>query len=214
MHRAKILAELKKKFPGLSVEFLGLIAIQLESKVTEESQIEGVVTGLDNSPIAIPVLAADFQKEGDKRVTAAQKKWKEENPANPELPKPEPIPNPPKPEDANSQLLKAISDLRTEVTTMRQRESQKTLSEKLATKVLEKKIPARFLKGRTVEKEEDLDTVVAEIEQDFNDTKQEFINEGLGNSTTPSSGITTTKSTTVDADITAWANKGKDTAKK
>lgn len=215
--RSKILAKLVEKFPGLSKEFLGLLSIQLEKKVTEESQIEGVLTGLDSLPISVSDLAAEFQKEGDKRVTAAQKKWKEENPDKPD-PKPDPKPNPdPKPGDANAELLKEIREMRQEMTTLKTQQLQKTLSEQLTAKLKEKKIPLHLAKGRTVEKAEDLDTVFGEIEADYNEIKQGFVDEGLSGSSNPNraeGGPVNTSN--IDKDIADWGKKTnpvKETAK-
>ena len=207
--RAKILVELRKKFPGLSVEFLGLLAIKLESKVTEESQIEGVVTGLDNLPIPVTELAAEFQKEGDRRVTAAEKKWKTENP--PKDPKPDPTDPPadPKPGDANALLMKELKELRNDFNNLKTQSTQKSLSEKLHAKLTEKKIPVKLAIGRKLEKDEDLDTVLGEIEADYSELKQGFIDQGLLSATIPPKGETTLRTDNADNDIKSWAQSKK-----
>lgn len=206
--RSKILAKLKEKFPGLSAEFLGLLAIQMEKKVTEESQIEGAVTALDNLPIPVTELAAEFQKEGDKRVTAALKKWKEENPDKPD-PKPDPKPNPdPKPGDANAELLKEIREMRAEVATMKTQQLQKSLGEQLTAKLKEAKIPLHLAKGRTIAKTEDLDTIFGEIESDYKEIEQGFIDRGLASATPPIGGHGGPVNTSnIDKDIVDWGKK-------
>lgn len=186
--RSKILAKLKEKFPGLSEKFLGLLATQMEKKVTEDSQMEGALAALDSLPIPVTELAAEFQKEGDARVTAAQKKWKEENPGKTDPPKTDPPPTDPKPGDANAELLKEIREMRQEMTTMKSQATQKQLSERLTAKLTEKKIPLKLASGRKLEKEEDLDAVLAEVESDYAELKQGFIDQGLLSSTPPKSG--------------------------
>ena len=70
-HKAKILAQLVKDYPGLSKHVLGLIADKLAAKVTDESEIEGAIAELENTPISIKDYADFLQKETDRRVAAA-----------------------------------------------------------------------------------------------------------------------------------------------
>ena len=61
-----------------------------------------------------------------------------------------------------------------------------------------------FLKGRSIEKEEDVYTLVTEIEGDFQAVKQTMVNQGVVIDVPISSVSTAVK---VDADIEAWAAK-------
>lgn len=207
--RSKILAKLKEKFPGLSAEFLGLLAIQMEKKVTEEGQIEGAVTALDNLPIPVTELAAEFQKEGDKRVTAAQKKWKEEHlDIDPDKDKDKnKDKTPPKDGDANAELLKEIREMRQEMTTMKSQQLQKSLGEQLTAKLKEAKIPLHLAKGRTIEKTEDLETIFGEIESDYKEIEQGFIDRGLASATPPVGGHGVVNTSNIDKDIVDWGKK-------
>lgn len=184
MYRVKILAELVKKFPGLSKEFLGFIASKLEPKVTEETQIEGVINELDNSPISIPDQAGFFQKESDRRVTEAQTKWKKENPIPPS--KKKKGEDDPEEDDENepatgtaAAIKKLQEDLDKRFAELDKKSLQVSLTEKLHTKLKEKKIPLVLAKGRNVESEEALEALVAEIEADHLEIRQGLSDQGL-----------------------------------
>lgn len=212
MLRGKILAELKKKFPGLSNEFLGLLAISLEKKVTEESQIEGAITELDNSPIPVTELAAHLQKEGDRRVTDAEKKFRagktgtEQRTDNADAGKDN--------LDPENPLTKTVQELQKMVTQLVQNQSKQSIGEKIQARLKDKKIPAQFAKGRTVEKEEDLDNLITEIEADYTEMKQGLINEGVLSMPSPVAGVAGLKTDNVDADIKNWSLKNQPVAAK
>lgn len=205
MYKEKILAELRKKFPGLPANILGLIADKLSARATEESQIEGLVTELDNLPISITDYAAFLQKEGDRRVTEAEKKWKEKNPDNPNPTDDKDKKDPP----PNNPLAKEMEELRKEFLALKQEKTQTELTTQLHAKLKEKKIPVQFAKGFTVDKAEDLDTVLESVEQHYTNTRQEMINSGLISSEAPVGGGTTLKTDNVEADIKGWAGAGK-----
>lgn len=198
--REKILAQLQTKYAGVPKQFLGLWADKLAVKVTEEGQIQGVIDELDNLPVSITDLATEYQREGDRRATEAMKK------------KPTDQPQPPaggqqqQQQDSNP-VLAEIQALKSELAEFKKGQQQEFLGKQLAAKAAAKKIPAVFLKGRTVEKEEDLDTVLAEVEADFNVVKQDFANQGLLSTTPPVGGSPTRTADSIKADIAAWAKK-------
>jgi len=209
--REKILAALNKKYLGLSKKVLGLVADKLATTVTEESQIEGAVAGLDNLPITLKEFADFVQKDGDARVTEAlnkkTKKGAGDNDSDDD-PKDEPAAG------SNAALAKQIADLAKLVQGVVQKDTQKTLTEQLHAKLTEKKIPLHMAKGRVIEKAEDLDTTVAEIETNFTELKQELANQGFGSVTTPAGGVSsvgTAGAKAADADIDAWSKAGKAT---
>jgi hypothetical protein len=205
--RDKILAELNKKYLGLSKKVLGLLADNLVKTVTEESQIEGAVAALDNLPITPKEYAEFVQKEGDARVTEALKKAKPEKEAgdNDDPPKDES-----NPADPNAKLMKMITDLSNKVDGFQKEKVQTTLSQKLQAALTEKKIPLQLAKGRVIEKEEDLETALADIEADWTTIKQENANAGFSSTSTPvGGGVNTVKPDAAAADIKSWADKGK-----
>lgn len=208
-YRAQVLAELKKKFSGLTDYFLGFWADKISAKITEETQIAAELTKLDDLPVSLPDLEKEYQKNADYRVKEALKKQKgSDAPDNDDDKKSDDK------KDDKPDWSKQFADLQKQFTQLQAQQTQRSFSERLAKVATDKKIPAQFLKGKIVEKEEDFDTLVAEIEKDYNDVKQSFIDEGFGNSKTPALGVTESKSANIDADILAWANQGKTPEKK
>jgi hypothetical protein len=209
--REKILAKLKAKFSGLPIAFLGLFADKMATTVTEEDKIDGAIATLDTLPVPLPDLAADWQKEGDRRVADAKKEWDKKNPKPPGPGKTDPPTNEPPETDPNKILLQTVQNLAKQVEEMRTHTTQKTLAEKLHAKLAEKKIPLVYAKGRIPEKEEDIETLVAEIEADHQAVKQDLINQGFSQQTPPVGGESAIQKPTgkEDADIHKWAEQRK-----
>ena len=194
----KIKARLKEKFSGvnLSQARIDAIADKLSSKITEESDIDARLDELnDLHPFA------EIAKYDDWQRTKAQKK--------PDNPKPQPQ-NPPADPQDEPDLKTMFQDLKKELDSLRKEKRTESLQKKLADKIAEKKIPAILLKGRSVESEDQLETVLAEIEADHNAYKQDLINQGFSQTSAPaggSGGKLTEKQ--IDAEIAAWAGKDK-----
>jgi hypothetical protein len=207
--KSKILAELVKKFPGLSKVLLGLIADQLAEKVTEESGIDQAITDFDNA-VSIKKLATEFQKEGDRRVTDAKKEWDKKNtkPADDDTDDDDD-------QDDDQNKAKSKKDKKPKsdeppswakglIETV-----QKLTKEKVQSSILEqaraklKGVPEKFWNKRTLpEKDEDLETFVAEIEADWKELKQDDNNLGFESQTTPVNGVTTdANSSVIKSDI-------------
>ncbi|MEX6691252.1 hypothetical protein QTN47_27330 [Danxiaibacter flavus] len=205
--KQKLLAQLIVKYPGVSRIFLGLYADKLSAKVTEESQIQGVIDELENLPISIPDLAAEFQKEGDRRVTEAQKKAAEKKPG--EGGKTEEDKTDPKTDDTAT-LLKTLLQ---EVQTLKADKAKTSMQTKAAEKL--KDIPARFYDKRALpEKDEDLEAFVQEVNDDYNAFRQEMVDKGLAINTPPAGGKSAASATTVDPDIVAFGKKQSESVKK
>jgi hypothetical protein len=207
--REKILAQLAAKWPGVSKKFLGLWADKLVPKVTEESQIQGVIDELEKLPVPITDLATEYQKEGDRRVTEAEAAWKKKVPAPADPGKTDPDPKDPPPDDMPAwakQLMGAVTALQKDRT-------HTSMASRMAEKL--KDVPAGFYKGRALpDKEEDFETFVESVQKDWTDFRQEQITAGLMTQTPPAGGSGGTNppannSKVVDADIAAWAQKGK-----
>lgn len=181
--REKLLAKLKAQYPGLSNTLLGLLADKGLAKVTEDSQIEGYIAELE----ALPISPKDFQVEGDRRVTDAQRKWDDEH-KKPEPPKPAEEPK----KDDNDPLQKRLDELDAKLAAFEAKENKVKAQEKLSKALSDKKIPAVFAKGRVVEKEEDVETILAEIETDFTAFKQDLTDQGLYGATAPVGGASVT----------------------
>lgn len=181
--KEKILIELKKKYSGLSNELLGHIATSMATKVTADDQIQGAIDELDKMPISIPDYAAFLQKDGDKRVSEATRtheqtlrskydfKEKGSGHAN---------------DDAKDDVIKTqLATLLKKIDELEKKGEQQALHTEFMSKLSKRKIPAAFAKGRTVESAEQIDSLLDEIEADYNTVKQEMVNEGLGGNEPP-----------------------------
>jgi len=202
--RDKILTNLLTKYPGVSKRFLGLWADKLSAKVTEESQIEGVINELDNLPISIPDLAAELQTEGDRRVAAATKKIQTTTSNNPKTE------DETKSDDDTPAWAKSLMQ---EVQTLKQEKSQTSIQQKITEKL--KDVPAVFYKGRIPASEDQIDIAAKEIQDDYTAYKQDQINGSGGNP--PKTGIGfqggNATAAAVLADIEGWNPQGKVLAK-
>jgi|GEM_PF-2027896 len=203
MLKYKILAKLQKKFSGVRKDLLGLVADKMAIKVTEENEIDAAIEALDDLPISITDFANQMQQEGDRRYAAGKKdaKPKEEHPneddPNEDDPQ-DPPPPPKKPGKGNNQggnqnselakLTQMVANLTTQFTAMQQSGTQKTIAEQIAAKAKVKGIPAIFVKGRMVEKVEDIDGLIEEIAVDYAAHQQELANQGWAQATPPAGG--------------------------
>lgn len=205
--KEKILQALKTKYTGVQALVLDRVADELAKTVTDEATIETAVGGVGG---LITTFNSILQSEGDRRATEASKTAVGNYEKQHNLKEGKPI-EAPKPADPNdvativaNAVKAAVEPLQNEINQFKQKGSTEALTGKLKAKMAEKKIPEAFLKGRTIESEEKLDSVLSEIEADFTDVKQNLINEGVvveppkGSVGNPSS---------VDADIEAWAGK-------
>lgn len=207
--KEKILQALKTKYTGVQSLILDRVADELAKTVTDETTIETAVGGVGG---LITTFSSLLQSEGDKRATSAvataisgyekQHNLKEGKPIE--------APKQPEPGDISAivaQAVKAaIEPMQHKLNQYETKGATDVLVGKLKAKMADKKIPETFLKGRTIETEEMLDTVMAEIETDYTAVKQNLVNEGVVVELPKQSiGIPSA----VDADIKAWADAKK-----
>jgi hypothetical protein len=201
--KEKILQLLRAKFQGTHNVVLDRVADHLSQTVKEESELETAIAGVE--PL-VKSFSEVLQSETDRRVTDAQKKaidnfrqkhGLDENGKPIQKPNPEP-PGGGQTPPQNPELKK----LQERLEAFEKKEKQGELMNSLKQKLKEKKIPEAFIKGRTVESEDQIDNVLKEIETDFNGVKQHFINEGVLTETPPDplGGIDK-----ADEEIAAWA---------
>ena len=203
--KEKILAALRSKYPSTPAALLDRIADQYVNTVTDET-LETVIAsdGVKN-------LLAFFQTETDRRATEAtrtavanyekQHNLKEGKPASAEPPKPTDDPN--TPEWAKT-ILKQNQELTTKLQQLEKGTVTSGLMDRVKAKLTEKKIPDAFLKGRSIEKEEDVDALITEIEGDYALVKQDMVNKGVVIDV-PAASASSAAPAKVDADIEAWA---------
>lgn len=187
--KQKILAKLVAKYSGLSKEFLGLLATEMAKKVTEESGIDTAITELDNAPISIETLAAEFQKEGDRRVNDAKKEFTK-NPPKPDKTE-EPTKSTPsndKPADDMPAWFKGWSEKQEQrIAAIEKDKVQGSMQARLKEKL--KDIPEKFYARIPLpEKEEDFEAFVEGIQNDWNEISDGKIVDKLTNGTKPING--------------------------
>lgn len=169
--KEKILAALKTKYSSLGFDASALEQMSefLGQFVNDETGIEPAVNGAETT-------LKTFQSLIDKRVTDAVTKVKAE-------PKPEPKTEPktePKAKTENDPPEWA-KGLMAKIETLERRETQQAMTAKVRAALNEKKIPESFIKGRSlsIEKEEDVDTLVKQIETDYTVFRQDLVNQGI-----------------------------------
>jgi phenylalanyl-tRNA synthetase alpha subunit len=202
--KEKILAALRAKYPGTQAALIDRVADTMAGTVTDETQIETIISG-----DGVKNLLTFFQSETDRRATEATKtavanyeKQHNLKDGKPSTGNPEPPAD--TPEWAKT-LIKQNQELAAKVQTLEKGSVTSGLMDRVKAKLTEKKIPGAFLKGRTIEKEEEIETLVSEIETDFQAVRQEMVNQNL---VVDVPANPTPASTKVDADIEAWANSG------
>lgn len=165
MFRRQILAQLRKANPGVPEKVLGLLADKLVAKVTAEDQIEGAIDELvDSMPFTVKEFSDFVQKEGDRRVTEATAKKPVTTKTGDDAPAGG---DEPEPTTEVGQLKKMIGDLTQVVTGLVKEKTTSSIKSKMEAQLAEKKIPAFLLKGRVPEKEEDMEAILTEIEEDW-----------------------------------------------
>lgn len=196
-----IQTKLEVKYPGLSKVFLGLIASQMATKVTEESGIDAAIAELDNAPISIATLAGEFQKDGDRRVADARKEWDKKNPKPNEtqhndIPKQDP--------DAPEWAKALIEQNKAMSAKMEALESGRTAEHNAARLVgilKEKKVPESYynvaITGRSFKDASEAEAYAVQVAEAYGKYSQEQINTGLKDQPAPVMGVVTDAKTDV-----------------
>lgn len=167
--KEKILPALKTKFKdfGFSAKTLEQVAEYLGQSVQDDTAIEPAVNGAE-------ILLKAFQSEIDKRVAAVTPKPDPKPEPKPE-PTPEPVNN--KPEDA---LAKALEQINKRLEMFERKEQAAALQGKVNAALKEKGIPESFYRGRvTIDKPEDIENVIKQVDEDFTAMRQELVNSGV-----------------------------------
>ena len=177
--KEKILQQLRAKFQGTHNVVLDRVADHLSQTVKDESELETAIAGVE--PL-VKSFSEVLQSETDRRVTDAQKKaidnFRQKHGLD-ENGKPIQDPDFEKKDDPTPPQNAELKKLQERLEAFEKKEKQGELMNSLKGKLKEKKIPESFIKGRTVESEDQIDTVLKEIETDFAGVKQHFINEGV-----------------------------------
>lgn len=172
----KILAALKTKFQnlGFTEKAFGGVADYLAATVTEETQIETAIGGVE------PLLKA-FQGDIDTRVTSALAKQKAEQEKKPDAAAEAAAKAAAEAAAKASDMPQWAKDMQAKLEAYERKEQQAVISAKLTAKLKEKGVAESFLKhaNLAVTSEADIDTIATKVEQDWVEFKQDLINQGL-----------------------------------
>ena len=188
--KEKILQFLKTKLTGVQESYLAGVAESYSKTITEEAQIETVLS--DGVIDAIKLSATQIQAEGDRRANDAvktavenfRKKHNLDENGNPIQQQQQKQNDPNEPEWFKTYREKQdqeIEALRKKQEENEKKETVSALTAKVKAKLVEKKVPESFLKGRNleVENEEQIDTLVSQIEGDYTTFHQDLVNQGV-----------------------------------
>lgn len=180
--KGKILVALKTKYKtfGFGDKAFDGMADYLSKTVTEESQIETAISGVEG-------LLKAFQGDIDTVRNEKSGLQKQLDELKTKIENPNPNPKPEEKKDDVPAWAQALIDsnksLLTEVSTLKQEKLQATRQEQIMAKAKEYGIPKNYAKRCAIKDDEDLDVY-------FKDLKQEFANDGFEGVTPPESAET------------------------
>lgn len=192
----KILAYLKTRLNGVSNTYLEGVAKQWGKTITEEAQIETVLT--DGVIDSIKYSATFMQTEGDRRATEATttsvKTYEEKHKLKDGKPIDKADPEPDKTKGIDTKgtdaeaikkiVAEAVAPLKEEVEGYRKAATGKVIKQKLVDKLKEEDVTDEditafnLLAGVTVEKEEDIESVATQIKDKLATQKQVLVDSG------------------------------------
>lgn len=172
--KEKILAKLVEKYKGLPKRFLETWAVKLTTKVTDETQIEDTVNGLDNMPMTMQELAQEFQREGDRRVSEVRKPTQSQQQQQQDQLNDDSGFG----EDAPEWFKKTMTPLMQKIVSLEQDRTKETITSTIKSKL--KDVPEVFWSKRVLPtKSEDVETFITEINTDWGALTQDSTNSGL-----------------------------------
>lgn len=180
--KGKILVALKTKYKtfGFGDKAFDGVADYLSKTVTEESQIETAISGVEG-------LLKAFQGDIDTVRNEKSGLQKQLDELKTKIENPNPNPKPEENKDDVPAWAQALIDsnksLLTEVSTLKQEKLQATRQEQIMAKAKEYGIPKNYAKRCAIKDDEDLDVY-------FKDLKQELANDGFEGVTPPESAET------------------------
>lgn len=180
--KGKILVALKTKYKtfGFGDKAFDGVADYLSKTVTEESQIETAISGVEG-------LLKAFQGDIDTVRNEKSGLQKQLDELKTKIENPNPNPKPEEKKDDVPAWAQALIDsnksLLAEVSTLKQEKLQATRQEQIMAKAKEYGIPKNYAKRCAIKDDEDLDVY-------FKDLKQEFANDGFEGVTPPESAET------------------------
>lgn len=207
----QLLASLRTRFDGVQDAILKRVAEkfgQSLSKTSTEDDIQGVVDEVTFQDV--------LESYGDSRATEAsrtavnnfKKKQGIQDRQEPEKPQDQDDDFPSDAPKWAQSLIQQNQELSKKLEGLEKEGKRKTLIEKVHEKLNkgDKKVPSSFWKNRSiqVENEDEIDSIVDQIREDFSAVRKELIAEGLSDDPKVSLGGISTQ---VEKDIEKWASK-------
>ncbi len=152
---------LHKKFPDLTEEK------DHDEKLDErydEAELKEIAALDDHQRAKEAKDKKDKENKDKKEADAAKPKSKDDDPPE---------------EDWKQAMDKQIKELSDKLAQSEKKELQSRLYQKFLDKLKDEKIPLSFAKGRTIESEDQIETLLTEVKADWTEVSQEFSNNGL-----------------------------------
>lgn len=181
--KEKIFAALKTKYNGVQDAILNRVAGKLSETVTTEDQVQTAVDGVTFQNVLESYGDYRATEASNSAVTNYEKKHGIKDGKAIQQPNPGGDPNPKAPEDAPDwakAIIQQNQELSQKVANFEKKGVQENLIGKVQKILSDKKIPTSYLKGRTIEieNEDQIETVASQIEKDYAEFKQELVNTG------------------------------------
>jgi hypothetical protein len=180
MLREKILEQLKAKNSGVSQRTLDTIADRLSNLVKEEKEIEGAITEFEKY---MPVKSFEdaLKRESDMRVTDAVKTFENNLKQKFDFVEKGKTPDQKKTDEPDSMkvLIDKMAEMEKRFEDQQNTYRQQSLRATAVSKLKEKKIPEYLLKGYDIKTDQEIDSVIQQVESDYNKIKQEMVNSGI-----------------------------------
>ena len=182
--KEKLLALLVAKFAGVSEAMLEGIATKKAGSVSDESQLQSIVDGIDFGQVLQSNLDSKITDSNKKAIQNYEATHKLKNGKPVENPNPDPNPGG-DPNDiativANA-IKTAVEPLQQKIDGFEKEKHQETYISKAKVQLKGKNVPDSFWSKRNVviESDDQLETVVSEIETDWTTFRQEQIDAGV-----------------------------------
>ena len=188
--KVKLLAALKTKFVGVDDAILDRIATKKAEGLTDESQITSIVDGISFADV---LTSYGDYRAGDASNSAVRNYEKKHNLKDGKvIDQPSTEPNPqPKPDDMAAMIANAVSaaikPFSEEIAGFKAKEFQAQRQTAIIAKAKECGIPESQAKRYAIPDDADLDVYFTEAKQDWDEAKQDLVNEGFDGTQPPES---------------------------
>ncbi len=183
--KEELLKLLVAKFVGVPEAILERIASKKAVSVTDKSQLQSVVDGIDYGQIVQSEVDARVTDSNKKAVQNYENKHGLKDGKKAETPSPNPTPTPAQGgltlEDITKVVNAAVTPLKQEIEGYKTEQSRSSYQERVKTTLADKKIPESFWSKRSmqIESDEQMEAFVNEVDGDWTDFRQEQINAGV-----------------------------------